>query len=124
MSIYRGFSTINRIRKFRVTDFDLIKQDIFNHFNIKKGEKLMNPEFGTIIWNLLFEPFTDETKQAIVDDVTRIVDYDPRVTLNAIVINSYDHGINLQLDLTYLTENQTDTIRLQFDNRKTSIMAA
>ena len=48
---YKGFSTNNRSKKFRVTDFELVKQDLINHFNIRKGEKLMNPNFGTIIWN-------------------------------------------------------------------------
>ena len=51
--LYKGFSTYNRSKRFTVTDLDLIKQDIFNHFNIKKGEKLMQPAFGTTIWDTL-----------------------------------------------------------------------
>ena len=58
--IYKGFSTYNRNKKFSITDLDLIKQDLFNHFNIRRGEKLMNPNFGTIVWDLLFEPLTEE----------------------------------------------------------------
>ena len=46
---YKGFSTVGRNQKFRLTDFDLVKQDLINHFNIRKGEKLMNPNFGTVI---------------------------------------------------------------------------
>ena len=33
----------------------------------------MNPEFGTIIWDALFEPFTDDLKEAIARNVTTIV---------------------------------------------------
>jgi len=62
-NIYRGFSTLNRRNNFRVSDYDLVRQDLFNHFNIRKGEKLMNPNFGTIIWNMLFDPLTSETKK-------------------------------------------------------------
>ena len=41
--------------------------------DIRKGEKLMNPEFGTIIWDMLFEPLSDETKSLIIQDVKKIV---------------------------------------------------
>ena len=44
MATYTGFSTYNRLRKFRLTDFDLVRQDLFNHFSIRRGEKLMNPK--------------------------------------------------------------------------------
>ena len=56
MSTYRGFSTLVNAKKYRLTDFELVKQDLINHFNIRKGEKLMKPDFGTVIWDMLFEP--------------------------------------------------------------------
>jgi hypothetical protein len=63
MTIYRGFSTRLNAKKYSVTDFALAKQDMINHFEIRKGEKLMNPQFGSIIWDMLFEPLTEDTKQ-------------------------------------------------------------
>ena len=65
MITYRGFSTNLNAKKYSVTDFVLAKQDLINYFNIRKGEKLMNPEFGTIIWDMLFEPLTEDTQQII-----------------------------------------------------------
>jgi phage baseplate assembly protein W len=53
---YRGFSTIGQTKKYRLTDLELIKRDLLNHFAIRKGEKLMDPNFGSIIWNMIFEP--------------------------------------------------------------------
>jgi phage baseplate assembly protein W len=120
MALYKGFSTYRRTRKFKVADEDLIKQDLFNHFNIRKGEKLMNPGFGTIIWGLLFEPLTDDTKQLIIDDVTAICNYDPRVTLDSMTLGTYDYGINLQLNIRYTNSDQTDVLNMQFDNRNTT----
>ena len=64
---YKGFSTIDQTKKFRLTDFELVKQDLLNHFSIRKGEKLMNPNFGSIIWNMLFEPLTADVKSTIVE---------------------------------------------------------
>jgi phage baseplate assembly protein W len=114
-NIYRGFSTLNRRNNFRVSDYDLVRQDLFNHFNIRKGEKLMNPNFGTIIWNMLFDPLTSETKKIMIDDVRRIVNYDPRIAVQNVILNEFDRGLQIEIELTYLTTNQTDTIRMNFD---------
>ena len=83
---YKGFSTLGSSKNFRLTDFDLIKQDIFNHFNIRKGEKLMRPNFGTIIWNVLHEPFTEDLKSVITQDIRAIAGYDPRVIFDNIIV--------------------------------------
>lgn len=115
MSTYTGFSTYNRQRKFQLTDFELVKQDIFNHFCIRKGEKLMNPKFGTIIWGLLFEPFSDDVKDAITEDIKNIVNYDPRVIADRVTVTELDFGIQLELELRYVLSNQTSTMKLKFD---------
>jgi len=115
MTTYSGFSTVNRIKKFRVTDFDLVKQDLNNHFNIRKGEKLMNPEFGTIIWDTLFEPLNEETKAVIINDIKRIVSYDPRIAAKNVTVTQYDQGLRIDLDLIYISTNQSSRLAIQFD---------
>ena len=115
VGIYRGFSTINRLRKYRLTDFDLAKQDLINHFNIRKGEKLFNPEFGTIVWSTIFDPLTQELKELIISDVTAIVKYDPRLAVNRVVLNEYEYGLEIEMELTYIPENQTDILKMKFD---------
>jgi phage baseplate assembly protein W len=115
MPTYLGFSTYNRVRNFKLTDFELIRQDLFNHFHIKQGEKLMNPQFGTIIWNLLFEPFTEAVRNAIADDVKRIVAYDPRVEAQNVIVSEFTTGIQIELELRYVLTNQVATLALNFD---------
>ena len=112
---YRGFSTYNRFKKFRLSDFELAKQDLFNHLNIRKGEKLMNPDFGTVIWGLLFEPLTPEIKAIISKDLTTIVSYDPRLKSENIIVAEYEHGIQVTLELRFIATNQVEQMRLQFD---------
>ena len=121
MSTYKGFSTYNRFKKFRLTDFDLVKQDLFNHFQIRKGEKLMNPDFGTIIWNILFEPFTEEVKNAIVKDIETVVSYDPRISVENITVTQYEYGLQVDLDLTYIPTNQTQLLNFTFDKSSQSV---
>jgi len=120
-TIYKGFSTIGQTKKFRLTDFDLVKRDILNNFYIRKGEKLMNPSFGTIIWNVLHEPFTEDLKSVITADIKDIANYDPRVSFDNIVVTEFDQGIQILLELRYLQTNQSSLVNLQFDNNSKTL---
>lgn len=113
---YKGISTANpNNTSFTLHDIALIKQDIINHFHISQGEKLENPEFGTIIWDALHEPLTDDLKEAIGKNVTDIVNYDPRVQVNDVVVTAYESGLQVECDLTYLPYNITESMRMKFD---------
>jgi len=117
MPIYRGFSSVAKPKSFRLTDYELIKQDLMNHFYTKKGERIMNPDFGTIIWSLLFEPFTETIKQQIYDDIQRIAATDPRLRIEQAVVNEYLHGLQIELEIRILDTNELDTMILNFDQR-------
>lgn len=113
---YRGISTVDSDRaSFKLYDINLIKQDIINHFHIRQGEKLENPTFGTIIWDILFEPLTDSLRDAIIQNVTDIVNYDPRVSVDSVVVDAFESGIQIDCSLTYLPYNISETMRLRFD---------
>jgi phage baseplate assembly protein W len=114
---YRGFSTIDQVKKFRLTDLELVKRDLLNHFAIRKGEKLMQPNFGSIIWNMLYEPLTPDVQAIITADIKRIVDYDPRLNVDGVLVNELDSGLQIQIDLTYLPGNYSDRMILQFDSQ-------
>lgn len=119
INIYRGFSTIDRNKKFKINDIDLVKRDLINHFSIKKGEKLMQPDFGSIIWNMLFEPMTADVQAAIVDDIKRVANYDPRISVTNVLVNELDNGLQIQLDITYLQSDYSDRLTLNFNTDKT-----
>jgi phage baseplate assembly protein W len=112
---YRGISTVAEAGSFALYDIALIKQDLINHFHIRKGEKLENPRFGTIIWDILFEPLTEDVKQLILEDVTTIINYDPRVQVSNIVVSEYESGIQIECELTYLPYNISESLRYRFD---------
>lgn len=113
---YRGFSTVNQSTEgFALYDFELIKQDIINHFHIRQGEKLSDPTFGTIIWDLLFEPFTTQVKEAIIENVTEIVNYDPRVRAEEIIVDTYESGITIDCTISYIPYNISEQLQFRFD---------
>jgi phage baseplate assembly protein W len=122
--IFVGFSSVDTsIKKTQWTDLDLIKRDLTNHFYTRRGERVMRPEFGCIIWDLLFEPMVDENIRLIVDDCTNIVSSDPRVSLNDIKVVEYDNGLQLQIDLTYNEFDITEQFRIDFDRRSVESQA-
>ena len=53
----------------------------------------MRPDFGSIIWDALFEPMTEDLRDAIVDDVVEIVNYDPRIVADKVLVDEYQNGI-------------------------------
>jgi hypothetical protein len=115
---YVGYSTVNAdTLGTKIYDFDLIKQDIINQFNTRKGERVMNPTFGTIIWDVIFDPFTDEIKQAVADDISRVCNSDPRAVPIIINIDEQDYGMLLEVTLKYVGTDQTTAMRLAFDKK-------
>ena len=113
---YRGISTVNNDnQKFGLYDVGLIKQDLINHFHISQGEKLDNPTFGTIIWDVLFEPLTEQMKDLIIQNITRVISSDPRVSVNNVTVDQYESGLQVECSLIYRPYNISETMRLQFD---------
>jgi phage baseplate assembly protein W len=115
---YKGFSTSDSSnRSNKLYDFDLIKQDILNHFNTRKGQRVMNPEFGTIIWDVLMEPLTEQVKELLTKDITTISSFDPRVYPSQIKINEYEQGFLIELTLVMKNTDQSSTMQLAFDQK-------
>jgi len=83
----------------------------------------MNPDFGSIIWSSLYEPLTEDVKATIVDDVTRIVQYDPRLRVNRVVIDEFDHGLQVEIDLTFLLGNYSEKLKLEFNSDSNQLNA-
>lgn len=114
--MYKGFSTISSTTEnFALYDYDLIRQDLLNHFHVRQGERLMNPTFGTIIWDLLFEPLTEELKAAIIQNVNDIINYDPRVRASNVIVTAYESGLQIECYLTYMPYNISQSLQLRFD---------
>ena len=111
-----GFSTINKKKPpYTLTDFELVKVDLLNHFNTRKGERVMLPEFGTIIYNLLMDPLDDTTKNLIMEDATRIIDEEPRVKLDTMKLSETNSVVLLETQLTYLPDGITEELAIRFD---------
>lgn len=113
--LYRGFSTIgNPFGKWRKTDLETLKQDLINHFYIKKGEKLMNPSFGSNVPLMVMEQMDQTTKDAIIADVKEVIANDPRLIASSVDIREFEQGIQINIQMVYPEYDLSDTINLTF----------
>ena len=62
-STFKGFSSRAENTNYKLYDFALIRQDLINRLSVRKGERIENPEFGTIIYDVIFEPLTEQLKR-------------------------------------------------------------
>ena len=116
ITTYKGFSTIsNNFGSSKLTDTDLIKRDLLNHFAIRKGEKLMRGNFGTSLRDLIMDPLTEETKQLIIEEVNAVINNDPRVRPEEVTLDEYENGLQVQIVLRYVIDNQVENLLVRFD---------
>jgi len=112
---FKGFSSRADKRNYKLYDFEVAKQDLINRLSVRKGERVENPEFGTIIYDAIFEPFTEQLKDAIVEDITANLNADPRISTEEILVTEADKGIAIQATITYVPLNITEKLRFNFD---------
>ena len=116
---YVGFSTVNRdFDSNTLYDYELARTDLLNAFYIKKGEKLELPDYGTIVWDLLFEPMTSALSKSVEEDVIEIVGRDPRWRLDTLQITQAEYGLNIALTITYIPYNIGESLSLAFDQEQ------
>ena len=122
--IYKGTSTVSDDSKsFSLYDINLIKQDLLNHFNIRKGEKIYNPNFGSIIWDLIHEPLTEETTELLQNDVKEVLRSEPRVLVENISIFEQQTGVQIVIEINFKDYNQLEQIVYTFDRNSGLSMA-
>lgn len=120
MATFIGFNTIGQNKQFTAVDYDLIKIDLLNAFNIRQGELVGRPGYGTIIWDYLFENQTQETEQAIYNEVQRVAGGDPRLYINSVNLYPQQNGILLELELVAVPTTDAQRLSIFFDQSQRS----
>ena len=114
--IFKGFSSFDN-NKAVVYDIDLVNRDLTNHLFTRIGERVMMPTFGCIVWDRIFDPFTDVLRDEIIDNITDILNSDSRVEVESIIADSFEHGIVIDATLRYNPFDVIDTFSMEFDRR-------
>lgn len=113
-------NTLGTCTSVVLTDFELAKKDLENHFSIKKGEKWENPEFGTNIPYYLFEPLDEFIIDSIRSEVVEVIDYDPRFDLidDVIDVREDENSISVSMNIRYIPLNQVETLIVNFEREQ------
>ncbi len=118
-TLFRGFSTVDRVKApFSLNDVELVKRDLLNEFNTRKGERLMRPNYGSLVWDLLMNPEDSFTNDEIKEDIQRIIDKEQRVELVNIDIFTSDHSIRAEVELEYVILKSKDVLYLEFSREE------
>jgi phage baseplate assembly protein W len=122
MKRFKGYNSVDKeFGNFKLYDADLAKRGLLNEFYTRKGERVMSPTYGSIVWDLLFDPLSDEMVELIRDDCLRLVAKDPRLELiKADVTENFDrNSIVVSLLLTYVPTATVTELTAEF-NRETA----
>lgn len=116
--VYIGFSTVSsRQPPWTLENVELVKQDLLNTFNTRLGERVMRPDYGTRIFDILMDPFDNETREAITSDVTRIIQEEPRAELVSVDVAELDQVIRVEALLNFRPGNSSDLLLIEYDRR-------
>jgi phage baseplate assembly protein W len=120
MTTFKGFTTIGQTKKFTLLDFDLVKRDLLNAFNIQQGQLVGRPGYGTLLWNYVFENQTQDTERAILAEIQRVASLDPRIYIQSAELFPQDNGILIELQLTIVPGQTAEFLSLYFDQQTRS----
>lgn len=116
MTTYIGYSTIGNLVGSKIlVDRDLATRDLLNHFYTRKGERVMHPDFGCAIWDLLFDPLDFATESIAKEEVERIVNTDPRWILQSVRMEKpNDHTLTVRVNVEYDNTGTAEELYLNF----------
>jgi hypothetical protein len=118
MTTFVGYNTIGQTKNFTLAGNKLIIRDLLNAFNIRQGEVVGLPQYGTILWNYVFETQTIDTERAIYNEIQRVCAQDPRIFLNSAQLYPQLNGLLIQLSITIAPATEAQMLNL-FLNQST-----
>ena len=110
-----GFNTQGQYKKFTLTDFELIKRDLLNAFNIRQGQLPGRPAYGTTLWDFLFENQLEDLQTNIVTEIQRVAGGDPRIYISDTQVYPQENGILLEIELAVVPSTEAQRLSIFFN---------
>lgn len=117
MPTFIGFNTQNQFKKFTLLDGELVKRDLLNAFNIRQGQLPGRPQYGTALWDNLFENQTNETIASIEAEIQRVAGGDPRLQIYSVEVFPQQNGILIQVELAIVPSTDAERLSIFFDQQ-------
>jgi phage baseplate assembly protein W len=116
-------SNNNGIFSTNYTTLTQAKNNLINLILTKKGERLMQPDFGCDVWKILFEPIDDNIEVSIENSIIKAVSiWLPYLNINEIIFDYDENDIDtnrIALDIKFsLTSNPALSESIQINVEK------
>ncbi len=115
-----GFGSITQPisvgKKFKLTDQELVVRDFVNALNIRQGEKVGQPSYGTALWNFVFEPNSQDMQFALETEIRRVASQDPRISIDFVKAYPKENGILMETQVMIMPFNQSLLLSVFFDS--------
>lgn len=115
MTTFIGFNTQNQFKKFTLLDNALIKRDLLNALNIRNGQLVGRPAYGTSLWDNLFENQSADIQRNITQELQRVVGGDPRVQISELQLFPEENGMLIQMELIFVPGTNAESLAIFFD---------
>jgi hypothetical protein len=118
MATFIGFNTQNQYKKFTLTDTELIKRDFLNSLNILQGQLPGRPNYGTTLWNILFENQDQTTMTAILAEIQRVGGGDPRLNIISANVYPQENGVLIEIEIQFVPNTDAELLSVFFDQQQ------
>lgn len=82
-------------------DTNAVKQSISNIFSWRRGQRILDPLFGNVIYEYVYEPINDITLKNLRNSILDMLKYEPRIDI-------------ISLDLTPSPDENAIYVKLQY----------
>lgn len=83
-------------------------RSVRNLISTNRYERLFQPEIGSTLNNLLFEPISPLTANLIEDEIVRMItNYEPRATISQVIVSASPDSNQFNVSLYLFIGNQT-----------------
>jgi phage baseplate assembly protein W len=118
MPTFIGFNTQDQYKKFTLLDEDLVKRDLLNGLNIRQGQLPGRPQFGTTLWENLFENQSPALVTAIENEIQRVAGYDPRIQISDTQVFPQENGMLIQVQLAVVPNTTAQQLSIFFNQQQ------
>jgi len=101
-----------------IKNFESIKRSVRNIISTNKGERPFNPDFGSNVRALLFEPDSDLLRIALADEIeVQLLNFEPRIEIIDISVTSSsdridNYELNVVIQFTPINSQELVTLNV------------
>jgi len=107
---------VNGKFKSTYTTVDQARTNLKNLLLTIKGERVFQPDFGTNLYKVLFEPNTESLRDNIKEEIKSSVSkWTPYINLETINVSGQDNTVRVKISYTVSPSNFGSSITLEFD---------